>query len=99
MGCKVERMHVRSSNRVLSPNEVVKVFKETHIPSVEEVIGRIGRRYRRLKPRRKGRKGLIEFELQRVQLVYNILSSVIEKITQLPQTRNMNEFHATLAGR
>ncbi|AEM38078.1 small GTP-binding protein [Pyrolobus fumarii 1A] len=92
-----ENVGVQGRNAAkLDVNTVVRLFKETHIPSIEEVVERIGRRYRRLRPRRRGAKGLIEFELKRVELVYNILRSVFEKLAKLPPTKYMNEYHALL---
>ncbi len=86
----------RQRARILRPDEVIRIFKETHIPTVEEVVERVGRRYRKLRPRKPGKKGIIEFELQRVQLVYNILKSVFDKLASLPPTEAMNDFHKTL---
>ncbi len=80
----------------MKPDEVVKVFKETHIPGIEELVERIGRRYRRLRPRRRGAAGRKELELKRVELVYNILRDTFRRLASLPSTREMDEFHATL---
>ncbi len=80
----------------LKPDEVVRVFKETSIPGTDELVERIGRRYRRLKRRKPGVKGAIELEVKRVELVYNILRDTLKRISQLPRTSEMDEFHASL---
>ncbi len=80
----------------LKPDEVVKLFKETSIPGIEELVERIGRRYRRLKRRKPGAKGAIELEVKRVELVYNILRDTLKRISQLPRTSDMDEFHSSL---
>ena len=80
----------------LKPDEVVRVFKETYIPGVEELVERIGRRYRRLRVRRRGAAGRKELELKRVELVYNILRDTFKRLASLPSTREMDEFHAAL---
>ena len=80
----------------LKPDDVVKLFKEVYIPGVEELVERIGRRYRRLRVRRRGAAGRKELELKRVELVYNILRDTFRRLASLPSTSEMDEFHATL---
>ncbi len=79
--------------------QVVKLFRETTIPSINDIIRYVGERYKRIRPPKvKGDKLMRRkiYELKRLELVYNIVVSRIDRLLALPPTRRMNKFHRTL---
>ncbi|HID40967.1 MAG TPA: hypothetical protein EYP33_02295, partial [Pyrodictium sp.] len=87
---------LKRHKEMLKLAETVRKLKETHVYSSEEIIRVVGERYRRVKPRRRGLPGRIEFELKRLEVVFNVSYSRLLRVARLPSTREMSEFHRAL---
>ncbi|OWJ53997.1 NOG1 family protein [Pyrodictium delaneyi] len=87
---------LKRHKEMLKLAETVKKLRETHVYSSEEIIRVVGERYRRVKPRRRGLPGRIEFELKRLEVVFNVSYSRLLRVARLPSTREMSEFHRAL---
>jgi nucleolar GTP-binding protein len=97
MGENVEKLpwlqrHVQALRMV----ETSKRLKSVYVYSAEEIVRTVGERYRRVRRRRPGLPGRIEFEIKRLETVFNIVYSRLRHIAELPSTREMSEFHKTL---
>ncbi|BES80661.1 NOG1 family protein [Pyrodictium abyssi] len=87
---------LRRHREMLKLAETVKRLKETHVYSSEEIVRVVGERYRKVRPRRRGLPGRIEFELKRLEVVFNVSYSRLLRVARLPSTREMSEFHRAL---
>ena len=76
--------------------ETVKKLKTIYIYTSDEIISIVGERYRRLRPRRPGPRGRIEFELKRLETVYNVARSRLQAALQMPRLNDMSSFHRAL---
>ncbi|HIP65000.1 MAG TPA: GTP-binding protein [Pyrodictium sp.] len=76
--------------------EVVEKLKKIYVPSAEEIVKYVGERYKRLRPRRRGLAGRREFEIKRLELVYNIVRDKLQKVLEMPRLEAMDEFHRRL---
>jgi len=76
--------------------EVVEKLKKIYVPKAEEIIKHVGERYRRLRPRRPGLASRREFEIKRLELVYNIVRDKLQKVLEMPHLESMDEFHRRL---
>jgi nucleolar GTP-binding protein len=84
--------HIQALNMV----KTTKRLKEIHVYSVDEIVKTVGERYRRLRRRRPGLPGKIEFEIKRLEVVFNVVYGRLKRIAELPSTSEMSEFHRTL---
>jgi nucleolar GTP-binding protein len=84
--------------KALTAKQLVDLFKQTYVPTDDEIVRYVGERYRRIRPpRHKDRiRRRILFEYRRLELVYNIVTAKLRELAKLPPTKYMNEFHATL---
>lgn len=76
--------------------ETIERLKRTYVYTSEEIIRIVGERYRRLRPRRPGLPGRIEFELRRLEVVYNVTRDRLRNAAEMPHPRDMSEFHRKL---
>ena len=76
--------------------EVVEKLKKIYVPLADEIVKHVGERYRRLRPRRPGLAGRREFEIKRLELVYNIVRDKLQKVLVMPHLESMDEFHRRL---
>jgi len=76
--------------------ETVARLKRTHIYTSEEIVRIVGERYRRLRPRRQGKAGRIEYEHRRLETVFNIVYSRLSRAVEMPPPEKMSEFHRAL---
>jgi len=82
--------------QALRMREVVEKLKKIYVPSAEEIVKYVGERYKRLRPRRRGLAGRREFEIKRLELVYNIVRDKLQKVLEMPRLETMDEFHRRL---
>ncbi len=76
--------------------ETVARLKRVHVYEAEEIIRVVGERYRRLRPRRPGKRGRIEFELKRLETVFNVAYTRLLRAAEMPPASRMSEFHRAL---
>ncbi len=76
--------------------ETVARLKRTHIYTSDEIVRIVGERYRRLRPRRQGRAGRIEYEHRRLETVFNVVYSRLSRAAEMPPPERMSEFHRAL---
>jgi len=76
--------------------ETVARLKRIHVYEAEEIIRVVGERYRRLRPRRPGKRGRIEFELKRLETVFNVAYTRLLKAAEMPPASKMSVFHRAL---
>jgi nucleolar GTP-binding protein len=74
----------------------VRKIKEIHVYSSDEIIRVVGERYRRLRPRRPGKRGRIEFELKRLETVFNVAYSRLKQAAEMPNIESLSTFHRSL---
>lgn len=51
-----------------------------YVPTYEEILSKIRGRYKKLRPRSRGWRGRKRLELERIELVYNVLKSEIDRL-------------------
>ncbi|MET1128145.1 MAG: GTPase [Thermoproteota archaeon] len=86
------RKHIEARRLV----EATRIFKEARVYTADEIISIIGKRYWRVKRRRRGEKGRLELELKRLELVYNISVSKLKAAAGLPKLSELSSFHRML---
>ena len=86
------RRHIEARKLV----ETVTRLKHTHVFTSEEIVRTVGERYRRLRPRRPGKRGKIEFELKRLETVFNVTYSRLRRAAEMPPAGSLSAFHQAL---
>ncbi|ALU12757.1 hypothetical protein EYM_07185 [Ignicoccus islandicus DSM 13165] len=72
-------------------------FRHLHVPTSDEIVNKVLKRYPKLKPKSKRPKDLIELEVQRVSLVYQIILDKLKFLDQLPKPEELHPFYIELA--
>ncbi|WP_194840479.1 NOG1 family protein [Hyperthermus butylicus] len=76
--------------------ETVRRLREVHVYTADEIVRIVGERYRRIRRSKPGLPGKIEFEIKRLEVVFNVAYSRLQAAAKLPTTREMSEFHRVL---
>ncbi len=72
-------------------------FRHLHVPTADEIVNKVLKRYPKLKPKSKRPKDLIDLELQRVNLVYQIILDKLRFLDELPKPEELHPFYIELA--
>jgi nucleolar GTP-binding protein len=76
--------------------ETVVRLKRVHIYEADEIVKTVGERYRRLRPRKPGKAGRIEFEVKRLETVFNIAYDRLRRAIEMPPLEELSSFHRAL---
>ncbi|NOZ88665.1 MAG: GTP-binding protein [Crenarchaeota archaeon] len=75
---------------------LVARLKRLYIYTAEEIVAAVGEHYRKLRPRRPGKQGRLEFEVKRLETVYNVAVSRLKRALEMPRPEEMSTFHRLL---
>lgn len=76
--------------------ETSRRLKHVYVYTSEEIVRTVGERYRRVRRRKPGFTGRIEFEIKRLETVFNVAYSRLARIANLPLSSEMSPFHRAL---
>ncbi len=72
-------------------------FRHLHVPTSDEIIRKVLNRFPRLKPPGKRTRQLISFEVNRLDLVYQIVKDKMAFLDQLPKPEDIHPFYVEMA--
>jgi len=72
-------------------------FRHLHVPTADEIVKKVLKRYPELKPKSKRPKHIIELEINRVNLTYQIIIDKLSFLDKLPKPESMHPFYLELA--
>ncbi|RUM47772.1 MAG: hypothetical protein DSY37_01545 [Hyperthermus sp.] len=75
---------------------LAKRIQSIHVATSDEIVEMAGKRYRKLRQRRRGSRGKIELELRRLETVYTIAYSKLKEAARMPSIKEMGDYHKAL---
>ncbi len=72
-------------------------FRHLHVPTAEEIVGKVLRRYPELRAKSKRTRDIINLEINRVNLVYQIIIDKMSFLDKLPPPEAIHPFYLELA--
>ncbi len=81
----------------MKPTTPPDFFRHLHVPTADEIIGKVLNRFPRLKPSGKRTRQLISFEVNRLDLVYQIVRDKMAFLDRLPKPEDLHPFYVEMA--
>jgi len=72
-------------------------FRHVHVPTADEIVKKVLKRYPELKPKSKRPRHILELELNRLNLTYQIILDKLSFLDQMPKPESMHPFYLELA--
>ena len=81
----------------MKPTTPPDFFRHLHVPTADEIIRKVLNRFPKLKPPGKRTRQLISFEVNRIDLVYQIVKDKMAFLDQLPKPEDLHPFYVEMA--
>ncbi len=72
-------------------------FRHVHVPTADEIVKKVLKRYPELKPKSKRPRHIIELEMNRINLTYQIIIDKLSFLDKMPKPESMHPFYLELA--
>jgi len=72
-------------------------FRHIHVPTSDEIVKKVLNRYPKLKPKGNKPRDKIQLELERVNLVYQIIIDKMQFLDKMPRPERLHPFYLELA--
>jgi len=72
-------------------------FRHVHVPTADEIVKKVLKRYPELKPKSKRPRHIIELEINRLNLTYQIIIDKLSFLDQMPKPEALHPFYLELA--
>ncbi|UXD22888.1 hypothetical protein IPA_09240 [Ignicoccus pacificus DSM 13166] len=72
-------------------------FRHVHVPTADEIVNKVLKRYPKLKPKGNRPRDKLNLELERLNLVYQIILDKLKFLDEMPKPERLHPFYLELA--